>query len=132
MVKFLLENGADPNKFRPTFRYPLLDAVRTGNLELVDLLLEHGADISYESGEIFHWAVYGGRKAITRLLDEDMSPAQREKYLDRAFQHAAHEANAGLCSWLLEQGANLNYSGGDYGSPIQAAVSNSYLYGKAR
>lgn len=132
MVRFLLDHGADPNAIRPEHRYALLEAARTGNLELIELLLEHGADITYESGEIFKWAAYGGQKTIARFLEETMDAAQREEYLDRSLQHAASEANAVLCSWLLEQGANLNYAGGEYGSPIQAAVSNHHLYDKAR
>ena len=123
MARFLLDHNADPNLNRPGRLRPLSEAASTGNPELIELLLEYGADITCNAGEVFKCAVYGGQRTITRLLEERMTAAQREGYLDRSLQQAAHEANAILCAWLLEQGGNLNYYGGRYGSPILAAVS---------
>lgn len=127
MARFLLSRGADPNLIKKGYRYPLYDAARLANIPLIDLLLEHGADISIDNGHVFKAATYGGEKAITRLLSSEMPAAEREKYLDRSLQMAAYNANLNLCTWLLGQGANLNYIGGEYGSPLQASVSNDQL-----
>jgi ankyrin repeat protein len=132
MVRLLLSHGASPQWIHPSYRYPLLDAVASGDVELIELLIQHGADIHYNSGKVFCWAAYGNQKAIERLLQIEMTPAQRETYLDRILQSAAHSANLILVSWLLDQGANVNYDGGEYGSPIQAVMSNSHLFGKHR
>ncbi|KAJ5381558.1 uncharacterized protein N7496_003986 [Penicillium cataractarum] len=46
LVAFLLEKGADPNKFNPTAKLtPLQIAVQTKNVALARLLIERGADV---------------------------------------------------------------------------------------
>ena len=98
MVRQLLSHGANPQWIHPGYRYPLLDAVSSGDIELIDLLIQHGADIHYDSGKVFHWAAYGNQKAIERLLQEKMTASQRETYLDGMLQSAAHGANLTLVS----------------------------------
>jgi hypothetical protein len=61
------------------------------------------------------------------LLGLDISQSEREVYLDKALQKAATHSNFTLCTWLLEQGANVNFAGGEFGSPLQAAVSYQTL-----
>ncbi|KAH7379493.1 hypothetical protein BKA66DRAFT_377789, partial [Pyrenochaeta sp. MPI-SDFR-AT-0127] len=55
LVKFLLENGADPNRISsPYYNGPgvyLEGATRRSPLEIIELLLKHGAEIS-QSGAI--------------------------------------------------------------------------------
>lgn len=46
MITFLLGHGADPNRCRQGGSSPLFSAVRHGDLEVVHLLLLHGADPS--------------------------------------------------------------------------------------
>jgi hypothetical protein len=63
-------------------------------------------------------------KILARLLDEPMTPLQRERHLDCALQEAAHLGKLQLCIWLLDvKGANVNHMPGAYGSPLQAALS---------
>lgn len=127
MVEFLLERGADPNLFKKQSRFPLYDAVSDGNLQLVNLLLDHGADISTNDALAFEQAIWAGEKMLSRLLELKMTAAERERYLDCALQNAAHYANLNICKWLLDHGANLNFVGGKYGSPLQAALSNDQI-----
>lgn len=126
MVEFLLERGADPNLFKMGCRFPLYDAASKGNLQLVNLLLDHGANVSTSNASAFEQAILGGEKILSRLLEQDMTAAERERYLDRALQNAAHYANLNICKWLLDHDANLNFVGGKYGGPLQAALSNNY------
>jgi ankyrin repeat protein len=131
MVEFLLERGADPNLIKKGYRFPLYDATNRGNLRLLNLLLDHGADISISDARAFGQATWGGEKILSRLLEQDMTTTEREMYLDRALQNAAYYANLNICKWLLDHGANLNFVGGEYGGPLQAALSNGQisLYG---
>ena len=49
IAKLLLENGADPNTYdnhEILFKIPLIEAVRSNKLEMVRMLLKHGAKIS--------------------------------------------------------------------------------------
>lgn len=84
MVEFLLERGADPNLFKMGCRFPLSDAALQRNLQLVNLLLEHGANVGTNNAGAFEQAHCAGRKILSRLLEQDMTAAEREKYLDRA------------------------------------------------
>lgn len=124
MVEFLLERGADPNVRAPGLRYPLYNACTTGNVALLQRLLDHGADSSVDGGEPFAQAIWGGKQMLDRLLQQLTSAQDRERYLDRALQEAAYYAKLDICTWLLDaHGANLNYRGGMFGSPLQAALS---------
>lgn len=127
MTQFLLEHGADPNYHNKTYRYALYNAA-SRNLAIVNLLLQHGTDISLSDGDVFDAAIWGGEPILSRLLEEPMTPPHRARYLNRALQTAAHYAKHTLCAWLLEQGAEINYSGGRWGSPLQAALSNAQIY----
>lgn len=58
-----------------------------------------------------------------------MTPAEREDYLGRLLHLAARATKHAMCTWLLdEHGANVNWRGPPYGSPLQAALSDEYLY----
>lgn len=74
-------------------------------------------------------AIWGGERVISRFLAEPMTPAEREGFLGRVLQNAARQSKHALCTWLLDQqGADVNRRGPPYGSPLQAALSDEYLY----
>jgi ankyrin repeat protein len=52
-----------------------------------------------------------------------LAPSEKEVYLDKALQKSAYYSNLMLCTWLLDQGANINFVGGEFGGPLPAAVS---------
>lgn len=126
MTQFLLERGADPNIDNKDYGCPLACAVDdAGNLKLVELLLHSGANIEVKL-EIFSRAIFGGERVISRLLEEPMTKEDRERYLDQALQSAAYWAILEMCSWLLDEGANPNYHGGRWGSPLTAAITANH------
>ncbi|MEI0491988.1 ankyrin repeat domain-containing protein [Brachyspira intermedia] len=87
MVKFLLEKGADANTvceienehiyMPPT---PLMNAVYNGNTNIINMLLENGADINYTTDE------------MTPLI------------------YAAYKVNTNIINTLLENGVDINYT----------------------
>ncbi|TVL69749.1 ankyrin repeat domain-containing protein, partial [Brachyspira hyodysenteriae] len=87
MVKFLLEKGADANTvceienehidISPT---PLMNAVYNGNTNIINMLLENGADINYTTDE------------MTPLI------------------YAAYKGNTNIINTLLENGVDINYT----------------------
>ncbi|KAF3931705.1 Ankyrin-1 [Dactylella cylindrospora] len=127
MAEHLLKLGADPNDCGTERRSALISAARTGNVRLVNLLLEHGADIMLHDGYVFRTAIWGGESMVLHLLDNvSGSPLNREKCLDSALQKAANNAKLNICRLLVDQGANLNFVGGEYGGPMRALFSSLY------
>ncbi len=76
IVRLLLDAGEDPNRYNPEGNHahstPLHQAVLAGRVEVVQLLVEHGArldikDAIYESTPL-GWAVYAGQPGIAEYL----------------------------------------------------------------
>lgn len=119
MTTFLLKHGvAATDGIVPA-------ATVANNVAMVDLLLEHGADIGTKDGACFESAAGAEcQKVMTRLLKEPMAPSERSNYLGVALQRAAWDANLSFVIWLLNtHDAPINHLGQPYGSPLQAALS---------
>ncbi|KAJ3326692.1 hypothetical protein HDU93_002337 [Gonapodya sp. JEL0774] len=75
VVRFLLTQGTEVNPRRNRYHYPhrygpLQEAAVGGHVEVVSMLLDHGADIHF-SGNVALWlAVREGKAAVVRLLLE--------------------------------------------------------------
>jgi ankyrin repeat protein len=76
IVRFLLDAGADPNRYNPdgmhTHSTPLHQAVLRGHEAVVKLLVERGARLEIRdkvwNGTPLDWALHGGRAAIAEWL----------------------------------------------------------------
>ena len=71
LARRLIAKGADPNKENRTKRYPLCAACYWGNKEVVNVLLEHGANVTVvdvRGWSCLDWAKYGKRKEIVSWL----------------------------------------------------------------
>ena len=69
-VKFLINNGADINLEDNSGSFPLINAVRSGNKDLVELMLSEGADLkSTNNGQtaLMNAAAFG-EEDITKIL----------------------------------------------------------------
>jgi len=94
MVEMLLEAEADANMSMDG-ETPLYGAVRFGHLEIVELLLDHGADIDAKLSE----QTYGN--ALSAAMDPEKIQIAR---------------------LLLKRGADVNAGGGCYGNVLQTAT----------
>ena len=123
MVDFLLEHGADPNLCgnKRTWKgtgTPLSIASGDGNLNLVNRLLDVGADVNRpdeasDSGPALFWAVKGGfSKVVNRLLDAGADPnaACRTSVGGRAtiLAEACMRQNTLVVEALLKAGADVH------------------------
>lgn len=70
IAKFLLENGAKTEYSGFLIEKPLHMAAKTGNVKIVELLLDHGADVDEQTatGTVLHQAIDSGREDLTNLL----------------------------------------------------------------
>ncbi|XP_020154995.1 uncharacterized protein [Aegilops tauschii subsp. strangulata] len=72
VVRYLLDNGADPNKKDDAGSVPLHCAAKFGHHEAARLLLSRGAsvDIAYFHGTPLHIAAYYGKASVMKVLLE--------------------------------------------------------------
>jgi ankyrin repeat protein len=127
LAALLLERGANPNTSIIGAGWPLHYAVME-SIPLTKLLLEHGADIGINNGDVFDTAVDQGKEMLELLLSSPgaADPVARKRYLNRSLQAAAFGCQPALCEWLLdEQGADVNCHGFPNGGPLRSALSNT-------
>ncbi|KAF3921088.1 Ankyrin-3 [Arthrobotrys entomopaga] len=128
MIEYLLQMGADPNESKSGFNWALAQAAKKGNLEVVQLLLDNGADVTAHDFYAFGNAIWGGEKVMKYLFD-NTSGSDRERALNHALQSAAYYVKLDICNTLIGWGADICSTGGAYGSPLHAVISNRHVYG---
>ena len=127
MAGFLLDNGADIDKYENALGTPLQCACLKGNLNVMRLLLDRGAGINYGPGRLgtpLHAAIIGRHENIVRLLLKRGVDVNIEGgVLGSPLQAAAWHGDQSLAQELLLRGSDVNNSGGCYGSALAAAVA---------
>jgi ankyrin repeat protein len=88
-VRFLAENGADPNMVNEFGDPPLIDVAFLGNAEVAEILLANGADPNGRSrtrDNVLHCAVRSGNSRLVRmLLDAGADPTYRTDFDETVF-----------------------------------------------
>ncbi|KAK6080312.1 hypothetical protein SCUP234_05253 [Seiridium cupressi] len=104
-------------------------AASGGHKEIVELLLEKGADVNIQGGgygTALQAAASGGHKEIVELLLEKGAGVNIQgEYYGTALQAAASKGHKEIVELLLEKGADVNIQGGYYGTALQAAASEA-------
>lgn len=129
-VKMLLDEGADPN--HPNFDLtPLLEAVRRGDIDIVDLLLERGAIIDTmcgDSGTALHAASNQGHlDIVSRLLEAGANVNVQCTTHGTALQVAAVKGHLDIVNLLLEKNASIDAHCGWYDTALQEASAYGHL-----
>ena len=96
IVKLLLAHGADPNI--PNGRLPLVEACSTGSLNVVDILLDHGAQIDQSP-----------RPLTNCKVCKDLDGEPHYNCLNPLFV-ACQSGNLALVRLLIGRGAIVNFS----------------------
>ncbi len=87
MMEVFLENGADPNQIDDDSEMSLAaSAVMSGNMELLELLIQYGADLNAGKMPPLTFAIVRGDKALVELLLKNGARAQ-----DGQSEHVAQE-----------------------------------------
>jgi ankyrin repeat protein len=166
LIRKLLDAGADPNAIvnntprarmregtpRIVFATALMRAAFAADLELVTLLLEHGADpriiskdgetmLSAAAGLAFIHGYHRGKPAEERLqvvkrfvtLGNDVN--QQDDYGITPLMAAANDGNVAVIQYLIDAGANLaahdlgKKNDGAFGSSVEPLMPIDYAIG---
>lgn len=126
MVEFLMEKGAS---FKAKVKTNYIDgrapdmnlaalywAARGGQLEIMQLLIDRGADVNeYHNSRPIHGAAQNGNPEVARLLIEKGAYINCQDQLTRTpLFIAAEEKHRYMISFLIEAGADVNHKT-DYG-----------------
>jgi hypothetical protein len=111
----LLKAGVNPNiinKASHSLKTPLHLAAQIGSKEIVQLLIDHGANIDASEGGFttpLHYAVSGGYTDIVQLLLERGTDIRAVGQGGRSPLHsAAQHGNTPILKLLLQHGAHIN------------------------
>ncbi|MCA9406779.1 MAG: ankyrin repeat domain-containing protein [Candidatus Omnitrophica bacterium] len=137
VVQVLLKHGANPNKVRsvgtqaPSFS-PIYDAARVGDVHIVKLLLEAGADVDgCGDSSPLHAAAWKGHLDVAKVLLEAGASIHRRLKGDwtahpQPIHTAVENGHLAVAEFLLENGADVNASGsgvnGDK-TPLEYVIS---------
>ncbi|KAM3087363.1 hypothetical protein ACMFMG_001460 [Clarireedia jacksonii] len=129
MAEFLLQKGADPNLCDPSSEGPLRHAAVYDHVEMLELLLKHGADITKNDGG---WSVldtaikYQSPAAVEFILKRKIDDeAKRQAMLDEALLYACRTGERLTVLQLVKAGADVDAKrGGDGMTPLLLAIAN--------
>ena len=134
----LLEHDVDPNESTySSYRTPLQAAASRGYLDMMKLLLRHGATVNDETeykgegiyetdtaGTALQAAAFKGEiEAVHLLLLKGANTSIRSGYYGNAIQAAAAGGHQNILEVFLKHNASVNSNCGFFGNPLQAAAS---------
>ncbi|EMD92284.1 hypothetical protein COCHEDRAFT_1134609 [Bipolaris maydis C5] len=110
---------------------PLLVAVEQGNYEVIEMLLDKGANVNAQGGQYgntLQAALARNHEEIAMLLLDkgaDVNAKGGGRY-SNALQAASALGYKEIAMLLLDKGADVNAQGGYYGNALQAALAYSH------
>ncbi|KAK2884214.1 hypothetical protein Q8A67_017851 [Cirrhinus molitorella] len=129
-VKYLLEEGADPNLANNQWETPLYKACEKASEEIVELLLRFGASATkacVQGGTPLHEAVRNKKLDICKMLIHAGAKlwARNVYGIDAVFTAAQCDA-AEVLSYLIYKGGNVNTQASDDASALFEASKNGH------
>nr|CAB3493161.1 unnamed protein product [Digitaria exilis] len=105
---------------------PIHSAASTGNAQIIDILLERGADVELttDAGRTaLHYAASKGRLNIAeKLIEHGANVNKKDKFGCTPLHRAASTGNAELCEFLIEEGAEVDAVDRTGQTPLMHAV----------
>ena len=116
-IQWLVEHGANLNdEENPSF----LLAVRYGNQEFIDYVVEHGSNVhalNRVKVDAFQAALYGKKYEHLQLIHELGHTVQ--KYGGKAFRNAITDKNYEVLDFFIRNGVDINYNKPDSVYPFK-------------
>ncbi|KAI9645218.1 hypothetical protein NHQ30_005952 [Ciborinia camelliae] len=140
MIKLLLDKGADINLYcemggitynGTALQCAVNSAARTGDLRIIHILLDNGANINLGAGKTggaLYEAAERGHLELCRIflsLGADVHAEQTTSGI--ALHAAARSGNVDVIALLLAHGAHIDDERGLYGTPLQVAAQVGHV-----
>ena len=111
-ARYLLEAGVSPGAVQPNQGNLLRNPVGQGHLEMVRLLLDHGADINSGDGRVLtplSWAAYCGKEEVCLLLLERGADGgiEDDEGMNAAWRAAGGEHCPAALAVMLKKGVQI-------------------------
>jgi len=138
IVKLMLELGADANLSSISENPPLFLALKNGNFEIADLLIQHGANINAKcklglKGPMLYlfsspaWIVHDpNNERLIWLLDNGADINNTGQYGYTPMMQASCRGNIPTVKLLLDRGAKIDIKGSD-GNTALSLASNGII-----
>jgi beta-lactamase regulating signal transducer with metallopeptidase domain len=105
---------------------PLIVAARSGNKDMVRVLVEAGADVNaasrYDESPLMAAARSGDKDMVKLLLDHGADPNLAQAHIGTPLMAAVQAGNADIVRLLIKAGADVNADAPDDGTALTAAV----------
>ena len=131
VLRFLLENGGDPNAATLTGLTPLNAAALRGDVDAMRMLLDKGARVDAKNGAgatpLMAAATNGNPAAVQLLLDKGADVKMRTKLGETALGNAAGSGVTATVKLLLDRGADVNTRNSRGYSPLMLAAGSDVM-----
>ena len=133
-IRFLIDNcESSVNEASDSGLTPLASAVVRGNIDIVKMLLESGANCDslsfFEGGNVLHYAVeHEMEEIVDELIDKNVSVNERNEKGLTALMIAAEKGNLTIIRKLIQSKCEINAVDRKGSTPVIISVRN-YLMG---
>ena len=131
VLRFLLDNGGDPNVATLNGLTPLSGAALRGDVDAMRLLIDKGATIDAKNSAgataLMAAATNGSPRAVQLLLEKGADANVRSKLGESALGNAAGAGNAETVKMLLDRGADVNSRNSRGYSPLMLAAGSDAM-----
>ncbi|KAL0938233.1 ankyrin repeat protein [Colletotrichum truncatum] len=127
MVKLFLNRGANVNLHKTTYQFttPVVEASRYGYQDILQTLLETGADVDWDGREgALHEASYFGHERVVQLLLAYGADVNAKKACGSALLSATRGNHVEVARLLLQAGADVNSSSATNDTPLINSIRN--------
>lgn len=132
VVRYLLEQGALVNVPDKKLSAPLIEAALKSNLELMELLIDHGADLELRTGRkgytaLFWCAIDSVIVSMDYLLEKGADIEARDIQGATPLMGAISRKKTASVAYLIGKGADVNALDQDGRSPVMYAMELNQL-----
>ena len=129
IMQLLLANKARIDAANNNEEQPIHIAVRSGNPDTVEWLIDHGASVHGTSADTqpIHLAIERGQAQTVRVLIQNSADINcRDVHYQQPIHNAARNGHAEIVSLLLENGADVNALEFGNQQPLHGAAMNRH------